>query len=166
MRWISLGFIVFLTLFLLGCGSEEQITTETPVEEPATGTEVTVETPEEAEPETVEETTIEAPVEEETTQEGEETSDAVTEETTSEITYEGASQAGCEDSDGGKNYELYGTIVDAHGTTDYDRCTENTNYPGRLYESYCKESGYRGRETYDCPSGKCEAGACVAEGGE
>ncbi len=152
MRRIAFWFFAFVVLFIIGCGSEEKAMEATAPSE---------------ESETDEETKIEAAEDEETIEtkeEAKETSDeTVVEETTSETIYEGSSQAGCVDGDGGKNYELYGTIVDAHGTTDYDRCSENANYPGRLYESYCKDNGYRGRETYDCPSGKCEAGVCAAE---
>ena len=146
-----LSLVTLVSLFLLGCGSEEIATTETPAEETATGTQVTVETP-------AEETSETEAAAEETAE-----TEAVAEETTeTAATYEGASQAGCEDTDGGKNYDTYGTIVDAHGTTDFDRCSENENFPERLYESYCGEDGKRARETYDCPSGSCKAGACAA----
>ena len=174
---VVLSLVTLVSLLLLGCGSEETATTETPAEETATGTQVTVETPAEeiaTTEETVEETTTESTEEsavEETASEAttEETSsdstetEAAAEETTETVSvYEGGSQLGCEDTDGGKNYDTYGTIVDAHGTTDFDRCSENENFPERLYESYCGEDGKRARETYDCPSGSCKAGACAA----
>ena len=161
MKKIFLVIIALVVLLLLGCGSEE-VTTETPATETATETTVTIETPAEETPATTEETVEETTTEETAVEESTET-EVVAEETTEiAATYEGASQAGCEDSDGGKNYELAGSIVDARGVTDYDRCSENENFPGKLYESYCKENGDHGRETYDCPSDSCKAGACVA----
>lgn len=152
--FVVFSLVTLVFLLLTGCGSEESATTKTSPAEIATGTQVTVETPAE---ETTETETV---VEETTTASAEE---SIVEETVeTALAYEGGSQAGCEDTDGGKNYDTYGTIVDAHGTTDYDRCSENENFPERLYESYCGDDGKRARETYDCPSGKCGAGACVA----
>ncbi len=162
--------ILFAALVIAGCGSETAETTEEAAE--GETTEETAPAEVVAEQPTVEETTEEAVVEE-TTESAEEeaaetetteetaTEEVVAEETT-EAAYEGASQAGCTDSDGGKNYELAGNMVDARGVTDFDRCSENENFPGRLYESYCEEDGSHGRETYDCPSDKCSAGVCVA----
>src|SRR3989338_2451071 len=159
MKKIFLVFIGVISLFLVGCGSEEATTTEMPAEETAIGTQVTVETP--AEESVVEESASEATTEETSSDSAE--TEAAAEETTETVSvYEGGSQLGCEDTDGGKNYDTYGTIVDAHGTTDFDRCSENENFPERLYESYCGEDGKRARETYDCPSGSCKAGACAA----
>ena len=156
--------ILFAALVVAGCGSETTEETEETTAAEET-TDVVAEQP------TVEETTEEAIVEETTksaeeeTTEIETTEETVTEEEaaeeTTEAAYEGASQAGCTDSDGGKNYELAGNMIDSRGVTDFDRCSENENFPGRLYESYCEADGSHGRETYDCPSNKCSAGACV-----
>ena len=164
--------ILCTALIIAGCGSETAETTEAAETETADETaEVVAEEP------AVEETGDEAVVEEATesieeaaaeeeatgTETTEETAtEEVTAEETTEAAYEGASQAGCTDSDGGKNYELAGNMIDARGVTDFDRCSENENFPGRLYESFCEENGDHGRETYDCPSDKCSAGACVA----
>ena len=155
--------ILFAALVIAGCGSE---TAEEATEETAPA-EVVAEQPavEETVDETVVEETTESAEEEATETETVEettTEEVVAEETTGAAGYEGASQAGCTDSDGGKNYELAGNMVDARGVTDFDRCSENEYFPGRLYESYCEENGDHGRETYDCPSGKCSAGTCVA----
>lgn len=152
MKKMTLIFIALVALLLVGCG--EEITTEVAVEETVaeSDTTVTVETPVDESSATTEETTEETSETETVAEETAETTSA----------YEGGSQAGCEDTDGGKNYELYGTIVDVHGTTDYDRCSENEYSLQRLYESFCGEDGKRARETYDCPSGSCKAGACVA----
>lgn len=163
--------ILFAALIIAGCGAKTA-TEET--SEGAEATEVTSveqptseETAEEIVAEETTETAEEVVAEEETVAETEEvvaetTEEVATEESTEAAAYEGASQAGCTDSDGGKNYELAGNMIDARGVTDFDRCSENENFPGRLYESYCKENGDHGRETYDCPSDKCSAGACVA----
>jgi hypothetical protein len=166
------SLVTLVSLFLTGCGSEDSAVTETPAAETPTEVEVTAETPVETTSTVTEETTDEtASVDEtaadesasteETTEETAETETVAEETAQTTSAYEGGSQAGCEDTDGGKNYDTYGTIVDAHGTTDYDRCSENENYLGRLYESYCGEDGKRARETYDCPSGSCKAGACA-----
>ncbi len=148
--------ILFAALVIAGCGAKTEETTEETA--PA---EVVAEQP------TVEETTTEEAVVEETTEEVTEAAaeETVTEEVAAEETTESTETievTGCTDSDGGKNYEVAGSIIDARGTTDFDRCSENENYPGRLYESYCGEDGKRIRETYDCPSNKCSAGVCVA----
>ncbi|MBI5002825.1 hypothetical protein HZC31_05535 [Candidatus Woesearchaeota archaeon] len=165
-----LGILV-AALVIAGCGSETTETAEGETTEETAPAEVVAEQPaveetgDEAVVEEATESAEEAAAEEEAT-ETETTEETTTEEVvaeeTTEAAYEGASQAGCTDSDGGKNYELAGNIVDARGVTDFDRCSENENYPGRLYESYCEEDGSHGRETYDCPSDKCSAGACVA----
>lgn len=165
--------ILCTALIIAGCGSETGETTEETTQ--AQQEVAAEETAEVAEQPAVEETVEEA-VAQETIQDVEEatetTQEAAPEETVTEevaaeesaeaVVYEGASTAGCTDSDGGKNYELAGSMVDARGVTDYDRCSENENFPGRLYESYCGEDGSHGRETYDCPSNKCSAGACVS----
>lgn len=161
--YFSFAAIILLALFLVACGKETATETEQGTEQTATVSQET------ATQDAI--VTVEQPIAEESTETTEaiETTEAtdsteITGETTdsSESIYEGTSQAGCTDSDGGQNYDLAGSIVDARGVTDYDRCSENENFPGKLYESYCKETGDHGRETYDCPSGKCQAGACVA----
>lgn len=144
---VFLAAVLSLALFIAGCGGgTTETTTETATEE--TTDETTTET-----------TTEETAVEEETATEEATTEEAVTEEETAET----IEVAGCTDTDGGKNYDVAGDIIDARGVTDSDRCSQNENYPGRLYESYCQEDGLHGRETYDCPSNKCVDGACVAE---
>ncbi len=152
-----LSLVAVAILLLAGCGSEERITeAAAPVEETTT---VSVEQTPAQSSETAEETSTETTEESAISESMETTS---TESSSEETIYEGASVAGCVDSDGGKNYDLVGSIVDARGVTDKDRCSENENFPGKLYESYCQEDGNHGRETYDCPSEKCSAGACVA----
>ena len=158
----ALVALLSLALLLAGCGqtsststaeqpaSQEQTTQET------TMPETTTETP--AAETTMPETTTETPAAETTSME---TSTEASSETTS-LSSESIEVAGCTDSDGGKVYDVKGTLVDSHAVTDMDRCSTNENYPGRLYESYCGEDGKRGRETYDCPSGSCMDGACVA----
>jgi hypothetical protein len=92
----------------------------------------------------------------------EEESEEATEDEESMDADDGAIEiAGCTDSDGGMNYDVAGDIVDVNGIEDSDYCSQNENYPGRLYENYCQDSGKYGRETYDCPSGSCVLGACV-----
>ena len=142
---VFLAAVLSLALFIAGCGGG---TTETATE---TTTETTTET-------AVETTTEETTTAEETT-----TEEATTEEAVAEETAETIEVAGCTDTDGGKDYDVAGDVVDARGVTDSDRCSLNENYPGKLYESFCQEDGNHGRETYDCPSGKCADGACVAE---
>ncbi len=161
--------ILCTALMIAGCGSETAETTEETTQAPEES--AAEETTETAEQQVVEETVAQETtqdveeatetVEEAAAQEETGTQEAAAEETTEAAGYEGASTAGCTDSDGGKNYELAGSMVDARGVTDYDRCSENENFPERLYESYCEEDGSHGRETYDCPSNKCSAGACV-----
>ncbi|MBI5072755.1 hypothetical protein HZA99_02970 [Candidatus Woesearchaeota archaeon] len=160
MKKTVLAFVAILSLALLlaGCGQTTSKPTQT------IGT-----------PASQEQTTQTAPASETTTVPAKKTASpqaTPTETTTTETTASGnvadtssvstIAVAGCSDTDSGKDYSVKGSLVDARGVTDVDRCSSNENYPGRLYESYCKEDGNHGRETYDCPSGKCSDGACVA----
>lgn len=164
MKKIILAFVAILCFALLvaGCGQSTSETTEQTVEDALAVEEQTAQTA------PASEATTEPAAAMETTSSTTESSsmssatpsDSVTSQESSPLMTEEV--AGCTDSDGGKNYELKGSLVDAHDVTDVDRCSTNENYPGRLYESYCKEDGNRGRETYDCPSGSCMNGACVA----
>lgn len=72
-----------------------------------------------------------------------------------------AATAGCMDTDGGLNFAAKGT-VSAEKITETDTCSKSKIYTGRLYEEYCTEEGLHARYAYDCPSGICEEGACVA----
>ncbi len=154
--------ILCTALIIAGCGSERAETTEetTQAEEEVAAEETTEVAEQPAVEETVEETVVEEVTE--TAQEAATEEETVTEEVAAEESAETIEVEGCNDSDGGIDYDVAGSIVDARGTTDFDRCSENENYPGRLYENYCGEDGKRIRETYDCPSNKCSAGACVA----
>jgi outer membrane murein-binding lipoprotein Lpp len=134
-----------VALMVAGCGAEQ--TTEQTTEESTTETTVTEEP-------IVEQTTEETVATEETTETAEETTAESNEE------FETVTVEGCTDSDGGKDYATAGTMTDINGIEDSDSCSTNENYPGRLYEVYCKEDGKHGRETYDCPSGVCQSGAC------
>ena len=148
MNQTVLAFVAVLSLALLlaGCGQTSSTST---AQQPAPQEQTTQQTT------TPETTTQETSTTTETTMTDETSTD------TSSASEEVA-VAGCTDSDGGKMYDVKGSIVDARDVTDTDRCSENENYPGRLYESYCKEDGNHGRETYDCPSDSCMDGACVA----
>lgn len=156
---IALVILFSLALFLAGCGKVTEDTTS--AETTAT----------ETSPETIAEDTAteEIPAEETAAEETTPTETTTTDEESSETTAdtdttetETIEVAGCTDTDGGKNYEISGDLVDARAITDSDRCSQNENYPGRLYEVYCKDDGNHGREIYDCPSGKCADGACVS----
>lgn len=149
--------LLVVALLIAGCGAEqttEESTTETTTEEQTT-VEVTEPAAEETAPT---EEVAEEPVVEETT---EDSVEEVAEETATETVLESISIEGCTDSDNGKDYATAGTMTDINGIEDHDICSTNENYYGRLYEVYCKEDGKHGRETYDCPSGVCQSGACV-----
>ena len=74
----------------------------------------------------------------------------------------GAPAADCVDTDGGKNYNLKGTVTPADsGAVKEDRCTGTpTVSPNQLKEYFCNPDGSRGEEYYDCPNG-CNDGACA-----
>ncbi len=163
----ALVVVFFLALLLAGCGKQStmsQSTTEASAPAPAMQQQPTQSAP------ATETTTITNPSSstESTSSSSMGTSSASSSMSSSSSTSSDASSAmtqevaGCTDTDGGKEYNMKGSLVDVRGVTDADRCSENENYPGRLYESYCKADGNHGRETYDCPSGKCSDGACVA----
>lgn len=159
MKTLLLGVLASVLLFLAACGEEAPETTEEAGtdEAPVEGT--TEETPTEDETTEAVETEMpaqDAPDTEETVVES--TEEMPAEETTD---YQTISVEGCTDSDGGMNYNTAGTVMDVDGIEDMDKCSTNENYSGRLYETYCQESGKYGRETYDCPSGSCMSGACV-----
>jgi hypothetical protein len=63
----------------------------------------------------------------------------------------------CTDSDGGKNYYVKGSVIDALGFTRHDMCMANNI----LLEEYCKNNNATD-EYYTCPSGyTCQDGACI-----
>lgn len=145
--------LLVVALLIAGCGAEQ--TTEESTTEPTTEEQTTVEVTEPAAEETAPtEEAAEEPVVEETTEE-------IVEEVAEETATESIVVEGCTDSDNGKDYAIAGTMADINGIEDHDICSTNENYPGRLYEVYCKEDGKHGRETYDCPSGVCQSGTCV-----
>ena len=62
----------------------------------------------------------------------------------------------CTDSDGGKNYYVKGSIIDALGFTYFDMCMANNV----LLEHYC-ENNNATSEDYTCPNNyTCQDGAC------
>lgn len=68
---------------------------------------------------------------------------------------------GCTDTDGGKNYNLKGTVTPAGGSAQEDRCVGTQySYPNRLKEFYCGPDGKHTNELYDCPN-SCQDGACA-----
>ncbi len=62
----------------------------------------------------------------------------------------------CTDSDGGKNYETYGYVIqsDTPNSQHSDSCTSKT-----LYETYCENNQIK-TEAHFCPNG-CNDGACL-----
>ncbi len=68
----------------------------------------------------------------------------------------------CTDSDGGKNYDVKGTVM--KGTDEEDRATDVclTITPTVLAEFYCDSSGNIRSEDYTCPNG-CSDGACTTD---
>lgn len=62
----------------------------------------------------------------------------------------------CTDTDGGKNYEVKGTVKDYRGRSYTDFCRY-----GKLYERYCRYGRFVGTEKVTCPGG-CVNGACVS----
>lgn len=166
MKKTVLAFVAILSLALLlaGCGQTTSESTSQAGQTPA---------PQEPTTQSATETTIQEPIAsavtpaaEETTEEPIVSADTTAVEETTTVSDTSSAEtievAGCSDTDDGKDYGVAGSLVDAHGVTDSDRCSTNENYPGRLYESYCGADGKRARETYDCPSGSCMVGACVA----
>lgn len=147
--------LLAIALLVAGCGQETEKTEQSTTEEQAG--EETLPSEEQVTVEITEET----PAEE--TTEAEETAEEAEEESAEEPaqSFEVIAVEGCTDSDNGKDYSTAGSLTDIDGIEDTDTCSTNENYPGRMYEVYCKETGRHGRETYDCPSGKCQAGACV-----
>jgi len=65
----------------------------------------------------------------------------------------------CTDSDGGKNYYVYGEVDYGDGTGAADTC--NDMEQNVLIENYC-ENTVRKWINYECPNG-CENGACVKD---
>ncbi len=64
----------------------------------------------------------------------------------------------CSDSDGGKNYDLQGTVSFNGGQTETDSCADEAT----LLERYCDEANQHQTETHACGGGfKCSAGKCV-----
>ena len=159
-RILALLFVLVVVL-LVGCRGEEAVEEEA-VEEVAEE-ETAEEVEEELEAVEEEEAAEEAAAEEEEAEEEaeEEEEEEAAEEETEEADYTVIEVEGCEDTDGGLNYDEAGTVTDVHDLVDADYCSQNENYAGRLYEVYCLENGKRGRETYDCPSGLCQSGACA-----
>lgn len=179
-------FFLIIALLVVGCGTKEQSQEQTG-EGLAAGAEeeIAVETGEETTQAEPGEETVPPVLEEETVAEevlnesievsseegvepaeeaalvSEEASETVPVEETLEANYVVITVEGCTDTDGGMNYELAGTVTDVNSITDEDYCSTNENYPGRLYETYCRESGKHGREQYDCLSKVCKLGACA-----
>ncbi len=73
---------------------------------------------------------------------------------TKELSFE-VTSATCTDSDGGKNYEVKGSVTDQYGTYT-DTCLD----PIKLVEYYCSSTGTAAKEVYVCPYG-CKDGACI-----
>ena len=69
----------------------------------------------------------------------------------------------CEDSDGGKNYYIKGTII-TNGISKTDYCTTGSwgNNIANLIEYYCLDDEIRASYGYDCPQG-CKNGACLSQ---
>ena len=69
----------------------------------------------------------------------------------------------CYDTDGGKNYELKGTLTIGRSTWT-DVCDQQS---GQLVENWCMYNArgqpYRGWATVDCSQGRCVDGACILE---
>ncbi len=152
-KTLFLLVVAVIALMIAGCGAEQSTTEETVTGEPTAEEQTTVEVTEPA----AEEAT---PTEEVS---AEETTEETSVEEATESDFEVIAVEGCTDSDNGKDYATAGSMTDINGINDGDVCSTNENYPGRLYEVYCKEDGKHGRETYDCPSNVCESGACVEE---
>jgi len=73
----------------------------------------------------------------------------------------------CEDSDGGKDYYVKGTLRMSswvEGKKGVDMCI-NVSGSAAVWELYCDSSLRKGyiRESFICPSGICKDGACVNE---
>ncbi len=64
----------------------------------------------------------------------------------------------CEDTDGGINPDVKGTVTDNKGRKSTDSCHAAPHVVGQLLEYFCSESGSNGW-TIDCPN-YCEDGAC------
>lgn len=65
--------------------------------------------------------------------------------------------SGCTDTDGGKNYDVKGTVR-VNGKTYEDICGSGPS----LIEYWCKEDGTGAAQGYRCPS-DCQLGACVSD---
>ncbi|MEA1925551.1 MAG: hypothetical protein U9M95_06755 [Candidatus Altiarchaeota archaeon] len=61
----------------------------------------------------------------------------------------------CQDTDGGKNYEKKGSVLDKYNKVNTDYCEER-----RLYEFYCMENGRVNIDIYRCPQ-NCSNGKCI-----
>ncbi len=73
----------------------------------------------------------------------------------------------CTETDGGKNYYSAGTLSGSNsscsGGTCYDSCYNGQSFGSigwAVSEWWCQD-GFVLRETYNCPSGSCQAGACA-----
>lgn len=82
-----------------------------------------------------------------------------------------SSQAGCTDSDGGKNYYISGIVTYSNGGSNKDVCIKkksdgswgDTAYEAPYVVEYsCPSSTNYGKDIYECPDG-CNDGACLKE---
>lgn len=67
------------------------------------------------------------------------------------------SNSDCQDTDGGKNYEKKGTVLDKYNKVHTDYCEQ-----GVLHEFYCREDDIVDIDFFHCPD-SCSNGKCITE---